>query len=469
MPIIPSQPNLELFFKTFFQGLYEFDLEFDFLRSKLEEEKGRWVNDDMAELLDRKEAYIKSYLVQDGLVPWYMQGLSSALHSMWKEGNSQNWTFFHWPDSEYYTLTFNETRKMGTGIAVQAKFPSLYYFDVFVPETGKIIIVEAGSESPEWLEEFETVHHVRTSATGPRNEDINQKRELLAQFPVFVPENFPEWTAVPTLPSIKDLSFYRGLPLEYYPLIFPEGVEEFYNIPDAWCNETSYIFFATSFENPLADGEGLILPTADDAFYFFIMVVIPKLCMKVGTEDVRFDFTPFWQKAVSTACSIVSQSGDSKEGLALLSESLEVYYATESEFSLRAYSPISAIQYLDQRFEGCPDEVLSEYYGWERKANSWDANDWARLKKLVANDCLDLAIHQNNPPPLPLGFRWKTFGHQKENLTDDFFKIVLRCKAVLRNILQLPKTIPFFGRAKKKARFEQSNNNTASACDLANI
>ncbi len=420
MPIIPSQPNLESFLKTFFQKLYEFDLEFDLTRNKLDGENGGWGNDDMAKLLDRKKVYIQSKFAEESIIPGFMQGLSSAPHSRWKKENSQNWTFYHWPESTFYTLTFNETRMMDSGNAVQARFPSLYYFDVFAPESGDYLIVEAGSESPEWLEEFETVHQVRTSATGPRKEDIIQKSDLLDKFPVFVPDYFPAWTKVPVLPSIKELSFYRGLPIEYYPLIFPEGIEEFYNIPDDWCNKNSYIFFATSFENPLADGEGLILPTADDAFYFFIMVVIPKLCLKEGSEDVCFDLTPFWQNAVSAACSTVSQTGDSIKGLALLSDSLEEFYATESDISVRAYGPISAIEYLDQRFEGCPSDVLAEYYGWERKANSWNAKDWASLKKLVANDCLDLAIHHNNPPPLPLGSRWKTFGHQMENLTDGF-------------------------------------------------
>jgi hypothetical protein len=54
MPAICPSPQIEAFFLDLFRRLYEFDIDFDSQRTKMENEKGGWSHEDMEEIVARK-------------------------------------------------------------------------------------------------------------------------------------------------------------------------------------------------------------------------------------------------------------------------------------------------------------------------------------------------------------------------------------------------------------------------------
>lgn len=176
MPQVTSQNRIESYFSELFKGLYGFDLEFDARRKTLDKDKGNWGHDDMADIVERKLDFLKDHFADEDDIPSFMQNLRSAPHSLWTEENTQNRVLYQCPDTEYHTLTFNETRDMipcKPG-QIATMIPSLKYIDFVVPVDGKIVIVGAGRESPDWLEAFESFHGEKTTATGPRVQDMEQ-------------------------------------------------------------------------------------------------------------------------------------------------------------------------------------------------------------------------------------------------------------------------------------------------------
>ena len=176
MPKIEPTAKIKSYFENLFKGLYNFDMEFDERRAILDKQKGGWANDDMADIVERKLDLLKAHFADEDGIQAFMQNLSSAHHSMWKDGNTQNLALYHCTDTDYYTLTFNETSSIISSVPGQATtmIPSLKYIDFVAPQEGEIVIVKAGRESPEWLEAFESFHGQKTTATGPRIQDMEQ-------------------------------------------------------------------------------------------------------------------------------------------------------------------------------------------------------------------------------------------------------------------------------------------------------
>lgn len=416
MPKIEPTAKIKSYFENLFKILYNFDLEFSERKNRLIEEGKRRGGDDFADINERKIKFIHDHFAQEDPILGFMRSLTSAPHSIWKEGNTQNLALYHCPGTDFYTLTFNETKMMIPSVPGQiaTMIPSLKYIDFVAPQDGEIVIVQVGREEPEWLDAFESFHGEETTATGPRLADIEKHNRMMEQLPMPLPAEYPSWTTIPDLPSFKDLSFYRSIPVDKYTLIEPTDLDEFENQPIDWHNKNSCIFWAISSYNSFQEGEGVILPSSSDAFYFFLMVVIPRICLQQDRDELKFAFSEHWQNAVSAACEHARQTGNARECVKMLGEALEQYFLDGAENEVRAFHPTFLDEYLDLRFKDFPTDELAKDYGLTKNPDGWQFRDWSLLKKMVDLDALDLPEHGNNPPPLPFGTRWKMFG--RENL-----------------------------------------------------
>ena len=422
MAAITPPPRLETFFRDFFARLYAIHVEFDERRKQLTREKGTWNSDDIQDIYEKQCAIFEQ--VQNG-VSGALQSLSDSESSIWKEGNTEQWVFYHCPGTDFYTLTVNNRRYREAsdaaegGDSIKQMIPSLMYFDVVAPADGEIQLIEIGRESPEWLENFEEFHECRTSATGPRQCDIERQVAAMEQAPLKIPDDYPNGIHIPQLPSEKDISFYRSFSIAPHTLLIPEEPEDFYQTPDSWYGPEAFIFWAAEKDAFSGVGEGILLPSASDAFYFFLMMVIPRISYHCDSEGSSIDISEYWLDVAKNACSHVAVTGNPEKGISLLGEALEKHFDEHEESAIRIYKPTSVHEYFDRRFEPLSEEILQKRYGLSRGEHGWTAENWEILSQLIETDALELPSHQGDSSSLPFGVKLAMFGDEPGFLSEE--------------------------------------------------
>ncbi len=422
MPAITPPPHLESFFRDFFARLYAIHVEFDERRRQLTREKGTWNGNDIQDIYEKQCAIFEQ--VQNG-VSGALQSLSDSESSIWKEGNTEQWVFYHCPGTDFYTLTMNNRRMReasdaaGDAVSYNQMIPSLLYFDVVAPEEGEIQLIEIGRESPEWLEHFEEFHECRSSATGPRQCDLDRYYAMMEQAPLKIPEDYLGGVGIPQLPSVNDISFYKSFSISQHTLLIPEEPEDFHQTPESWHGPEAVIFWAAEKDAFSGVGEGILLPSASDAFYFFLMMVIPRISYHCDSEGSAIEISEYWLDVAKNACSQVALTGNPEKGIYLLCEALEKHFEEHEESAIRIYEPTSVHEYFDRRFELLPKEILQERYGLSRGEDGWNADNWGILSQLIETDALELPSHQGDSSSLPFGVKLAMLGDEPGFLSEE--------------------------------------------------
>lgn len=210
-----------------------------------------------------------------------------------------------------------------------------------------------------------------------------------------ISETADDWNDIPCHPpeadyllnvEIPKLSFLR--PWEFYRSLKVDENLTIYSGLEFDCGPDSFMIWMHEDQSELCGSEMTqIFPTAADAFYYFLAVVVPLICIYGSAgefedwENRPIAISSDWKALAASAIRASSDANDAEAGLVVVNKKLTEYYASASERDVRIFPTISVQQYLEHCYKDYEPEDLED--SLKKVDGKWTVTDWSELLEMT--------------------------------------------------------------------------------------